>query len=77
MSRANLLVLAALLTLVPTPNAQTPQPAPAIPQAGLQLWFSADHVKPAGGRITVIPDLSGNGNDATRTADSTAPASDP
>ena len=92
MLRANLLILTALLTRVSSSSAQGPLPAnsqtqqtaqtqqtlPAgVPQAGLELWFSAGQVKPSDGRITVIPDLSGNGNDATRSADSTAPASDP
>jgi hypothetical protein len=85
MSRAHLLILTASLLLVPSSHAQTAPPAAqpqqplpaAIPQAGLELWFSASHVKPGHGEITVIPDISGNHNDATRTADSTAPFTDP
>ncbi|HEV2646555.1 MAG TPA: hypothetical protein VGU46_09345 [Acidobacteriaceae bacterium] len=85
MPRTHLLILAASLLLAPSLNAQTPPAAApsqqslpaAIPTNGLQLWLAADHVKPSDGHITTIPDLSPNHNDATRTPDSTAPASDP
>ena len=48
-----------------------------IPKAGLQLWLSAGQVKQTNGQIILIRDISANANDASRSADSTAPAADP
>jgi hypothetical protein len=81
-----LLIFTVFVFIVPKSNAQSASPstAPAqlplsadFPKAGLKLWLSADHVKEANGRITRILDISGNGNDAIRNPDSTAPSSDP
>ena len=47
------------------------------PKAGLELWFSAGQVDRANGDITAIEDMSGNGNNASRNLDSTAPSADP
>jgi len=47
------------------------------PKAGLELWLSAGQVDRANGDITAIGDLSGNGNNASRSPDSTAPSADP
>jgi hypothetical protein len=47
------------------------------PKAGLELWLSAGQVEQAGGTITLIKDLSGNGNDAQREPATAAPVDNP
>ncbi len=62
------------------PKAGTLKAAPIpgdFPKAGLELWFSAGQVVQANGAFTGIGDISGNGNNASRIADSTAPSADP
>jgi hypothetical protein len=41
-------------------------PAPEIPKTRLELWLSAGSVEPAGGVVTRLDDLRGNGNNARR-----------
>jgi hypothetical protein len=86
MLKGLLFLSAALFLLIPEAKGQNAPPAasrmgrslPAdFPKAGLELWFSAGHVKQADGSITAILDTSGNANDAVRSADSTAPTTDP
>jgi hypothetical protein len=86
MLKGCLLVFTAFVFLVPGSHAQSASPRTAqaqhplpadFPKDGLKLWLSADHVKKANGQITRILDISGNGNDAIRNPDSTAPSSDP
>jgi hypothetical protein len=86
MAKVGPLILGAFLMFVSSSKAQNPLPRdgqvqhslPAdFPKAGLQLWLSAGQVKEANGQITLIRDISANANDASRSADSTAPAADP
>lgn len=62
---------AAGITVAPLPMQD------AFPMAGLQLWVSAERVEQDRGTVTVIKDLSGNGNDARREAPLGAPATNP
>ena len=86
MARVGPLILGTVLMLVSLSKAQDTLPRdgqvqyllPAgFPKAGLQLWLSAGQVTQTDGQITLIRDISDNANDASRSADSTAPAAYP
>jgi hypothetical protein len=48
-----------------------------IPSAGLQLWLSASQVEQTNGVVTLINDLSGQGNDARRDPPTAMPETNP
>jgi hypothetical protein len=80
------LLVFVVLVAIPVSRAQNAQsgnilagnPLPAdFPKAGLVLWLSAGRIEKAAGQVTSIRDLSGNGNDAIRSLDSSQQSLNP